>query len=248
MNIKGRLEVEADGLVATQRDSGVDVHDLLAKHCADRKYNDETVRSLTALVNRHAFKKAMEIDKRDEIKVAHAHRVLGRLHAAPEVAVKTAALNPGLGGSAMRSGSAVGGKLAADWSPAILGQLDSRSMELGSQIKAANAELRGHLIDLARRAQTVLRVGLHKVAGYQQALDEIPPGDRKLVELALEAVPTEKVAFTAPQLRMFVPAALEDTRKMGQSAKAANEVLDKLADLTDRLDRVRQYKQQIKGA
>ena len=246
MNIKGRRETEADPNLQELRSSRRHNKELVAKHASQKDYADEVVRSLSALVNRHAFKTAMTLDRRDEFDIVYPERVLNRMRPAPQQ--KAASFSPGLAPqSTLCSASAWGGKFEVDYRPGILVKLASREQELRSQIKAAKASLREQLFSMSLRARSVKSVGHEKIAGYQEAMGAIPADDRRIVELAIEATPVEKWAFTQSQLRMFIPTALEDIRRMGAMAKAANQTLGELTDLQSRFDRVLVHRDHLKG-
>lgn len=249
MNIKPQLEAEAMKIVQAHRDSGEGLHDLVAKHASDKQYGDEVVRSLSRFVNRHAFKQARLNDGTDEFgEIVNAESVLHRMRSPGDQSVKAASYNPGiLPSSALVSdGGFVGRKLSVDYGPTFVAKLASRDNELKSGIKLASAEIRRGLVQLAKLSESVKRVGMEKMGGYQAILGRIPDDPRAIIETVLESSPVQKVAFTEPQLKMFVPMAVQDTEKMAKVASEVHEASMRLADLQERRHRVADQSEALK--
>lgn len=241
MNIKPQLDAEARKIVETHRSSGGELHDLIAKCASDRHYNDNAVRELSRLVNRHAFKQARIQDGTDEFGgIVNAESVLFRMRSPGSPSVKAASYNPGiLSTSARVSDVGFNGRpVSVDYGPTFVAKLASRDNELKSEIRYASAKVREGLTKIAKLAESIKRVGLEKTAGYQGVLSELDADARSIIEVVLESSPATKVAFTTPQLRMHIPAALENTKAMAKLASEVHEVSMRLADLQERRERV----------
>jgi len=250
MNIKHRLEAEADQIVEKLRAGEDGVNNLLAKHASERGYNADTVRSLTWLVNRHAFKKAMQLDRRDELEeIADAETVLFKLRSPAEHSYKAASYSPGLMSKvASVSDSGFNGRpLSVDYGPTLVSKLTARSQELLGEIKLASAQIREGLFELTRLAANVKRAGLEGTPGYRTFLCEFPESQRNLIEMVIEQSPVTKVAYTDPQLRMHIPAALENTKAMAKVAARVHDASMKLADCQERLRLVESQKADLKN-
>jgi len=247
-NIKPKLDAEAQQIVESVR-QGADIHEAIAKHASALGYNDHTVRSLTQLVNRHAFKKAMELDKCDEFPPAYAERVLLAMHGEKQ-AVKAASASPGLAvrttlGSGSGYSSARPGGIAFDDTPALLQKLAARRSQLDSQIKVAMAEIRDLLATMESRVARAKELGIEKLGVYQQQFETLSPFERQLVDRVFEATAIEKHAFTRGQLRILVPETQRHATDLVELAKTAAARMAAVIDLRARRRNVRDHLVQL---
>jgi hypothetical protein len=242
MNIKQKLEAEAQGIVANHRESGGDIHDLIAKQASELGYQGEQVKSLTWLVNRHAFKMAMSHDKKDEMDLANAETVLFRMNrpVTKQASAVTPAARPSLGLRNGFSGNAhSGGNEKMDYGPALRKKLATRDQELRGEIRLLTARVRQGLGVVERMAPSIKRAGLDMAPSYLRAIAQIPEAERYIMEVALEKASTLAVPFTEHQLRMYLPRALEETKEMAKAACEVQLAGQDLADRQERLGRVR---------
>lgn len=249
MNIKSQLEAEAHRIVDAHRADGGGVHDLIAKCASEKAMNADQVRSLTQLVNRVNFKQAMAVDNKDEIEIADAEAVLHKLRAPVKAASQLyVPSSPGVLTKAASVGSVsfTGGRKPVDIGPTLVAKLAAREKELKSQLGIENAKVREGLFKLAKLGDSVKRAGIEGTETYKQALAAYPEADRALIELVLAKSPTEKVAFTQPQLKMFLGKALEDTRQMAKVASEVNASRARIAEREESMALVREQKQQFK--
>ena len=232
MNIKPKLEAEAVKIVDAHRQHGEGIHDLIAKHASENNYNEETVRSLAWLVNRHNYKKAMSLDKQDEIEIANADTVLMRLFAPKTASLKQVDVMPGIlsKSASVNSISFNGKSWPIDYAPTLIAKLASRDNELKSEIKATTASIRENLFKMVKCSESIKRAGIESSERFQNIVKDYAAPIADLVDMVIKESNVQRVEFTEPQLRMFTPMALEDTKKMAAYAEKIHESGIKLAD------------------
>lgn len=251
-NIKQQLEGEAQALVSEQRSSGADIHDVLAKHASQKGYSDKVVRSLTWLVNRHAFKAAMLQDKKDELHVADAEYVLhsmGRMGAATQ---KSASATSDVKSMGIRRAPLMAKSASVDTSkpmevdPDYLRLLRSRESELHSKIKAASALCRQRFESMKMLSNSIKRAGLDKSDVFKEKVLDTLPGDvRDLIQTAWENQKVASLEFTDAQYKMYAQRALADTQGLVKAARELAVGIEDLAQSCSRLTRVQQHRRKL---
>lgn len=249
-NIKQQLELEAQALVDEQRGSGSDIHEVIAKHASQNGYSDKVVRSLTWLVNRHAFKAAMLKDKKDELSVADAEYVLhsmGRLKAPQQKSASLPAKHSGMGiGLSMSKSASVDTAKPYHADPDYLRLLGSREMELKARIKAASALCRQRFETMKMMSNSIKRAGLDKSEIYREKVMNALPGDvRDLIQTAWENQKVASLDFTDAQYKMYAQRALVDTQSLVKAARELAAGIEDLAQNCSRLTRVRRHREKL---
>ena len=238
MNIKQQLEAEARNIVEAHRSQGGDIHETIAKHASEKGHRGDVVRSLTWLVNRHAFKQAMAVDRKDEIDIANAEAVLHKMNAPQKEAglQKSASLSPsprpnmGFTQAAVSGSAHSGGGEKVDYGPALRKKLAAREMELNGEINGLRAQIRSHLSKMAMLAESVKRIGSQGSDAFREKVASIPEAECEIMRAVLEKVAAKELPLTEGQLKMYLGRALVDLAEMAKTATLCHEAGQQLAD------------------
>jgi hypothetical protein len=257
-NIKPQLESEAAKIVEAHRLGGGEVRDILCKHALDKGYGENVVRTLSSLVNRHAFKQAMEKDRTDDIQVVDANSILYEMKKCA-FQTKAASETPtphkqaGFGLSGMLNVNAQVGSqqtfanpYTTRVAPTVIAKLAARDRELESTGKALNAGFREDLWAMTKAAEALKRVGFESTAEFTAKLAGYRDDVADLIRLAIEKSPFQKWAMDEHKQRMFVRESLQNLDPMAKRAALALDKMEKLADVQARRATIQQQISELK--
>lgn len=251
MNIKQKLEAEAEQIVGAFRKEGGDINELIAKRANDKGFQGEQVRSLVWLINRHNFKQARQRRESDEIALANPEEVLllmGRASKSASVPAPVANVHPGF----VAKEASLGGQATSfdapepDRTPVHAQKLASRRMELAQQQKLASAKITAALYRMGMLAESVKRAGLLESETFLADLDRLPETVRPIIDAVFSHVKVARQVMPEGQLRMYLDRALGDFREMAKAAATVHVAQKDLAEVRERIERVDALGEQLR--
>lgn len=250
-DLKPQLMQDAQTIVGQHRASGGDLNELIAKYAADKGYTPKVTDALTACVNRHSFKSAMQEDKQDEPAIASPSAVkMVQAKAAAQTAPQPLAFKTASAGREemrCKSASVTTANAPVDYGPALRVRLGREKQACESQVSLAHTEIRVGLERMANQAHLIKRLGLEKSAKFQELVDACPAPLRKVVVEALTKAASVPVARVGSEIALLMPQALRDFETIKQAGANLVEVARRAGEFQARLDKVNTALSQAKG-
>lgn len=229
-DLKPQLMQDAQVIVQQHREAGGDLNAAVAKYASDKGYSPKVVDALSACVNRHSFKTAMEAGGQDEPAIASPAAVkLAQSKAQNVVAptvlpVKLASRVRENERSKTASVTTVSG-VPFDYGPALRVKLQREKIACESRVQLLRTDLRLNMEKAAFKARLIKQVGLEKTAQFQELLSTCPGHVAAVFYELLEKSAAKHTVRDGNALAMLVPQALQDFELL----KAACEDVVKLA-------------------
>jgi hypothetical protein len=232
-DIKPQLMADAQCIVENHRSSGGDINELVAKYASDHGYSPKVTDALTACVNRHSFKTAMQLDRHDEPAIADAAAVkLAQAKLATRSVPAALPVKVARGeGEELRSKTAsvtTENITSVDYTRAVQQQLHRDKVACEAAIQTGLTEIRLGMEKMSHQAHLIKRLGLEKTAEFQQLLNACGGPVASMLEAVLEKAASQRQEMVGQTIAMLVPQALRDFEHM----KAASAKLVALAQTT----------------
>lgn len=250
-DLKPQLMQDAQTIVEQHRTRGGDLNELVAKYAADKGYAAKVTDALTACVNRHSFKSAMQNDKQDEPAIASPSAVkMAQAKTAAQVAPQALTFKTASAGREemrCKSASVTTAMAPVDYGPALRARLGREKLAYEGQVSVAHTEIRMGLERMSNQAHLIKRLGLEKTSGFQALVDACPAPVRKVVAEALTKAAAQPPARIGSEIALLMPQALKDFETIKLAGENLIKVAQRAGEFQARLDKVNEALSLTKG-
>lgn len=243
-NIRPELDALAKELASGAVASNRELEDAIAKVASEKGLGSEVVRALTSLTNRHTYKRAMSEGKPDETPIANAEAIVHRMRAG-DASTKTAShsASASAGSGFMSGGGYSGGQYSGAPKPLEVGpmmttKLAAEEKGLSTQVKGLNAQVREGKSAMLGLAKLAKQTGLTSTPGFDQLVGEQPETAQALMREAVEKCASTVWPYSVDQLKLYLPKAIEDVKKMASIAGSVHESQIAILDANEKLDTI----------
>lgn len=241
-NIRPELDALAKELASKAIASNRELEDAIAKVASEKGLGGEVVRALTSLTNRHTYKRAMSEGKPDETPIANAEAIVHRMRAG-DASTKAASQPASPASGFMSGGGYSGGQYSGAPKPLEVGpmmttKLAAEEKGLVSQIKGLNAQVREGKSAMIGLAKLAKQTGLTSTPGFDQLVGEQPEVAQALMREAVEKCASSTWSYSIDQLKLYLPKAIEDVKKMASIATSVHESQIAILDANEKIDTI----------